>query len=221
MCQLDRLRSRQPKPTSAKSVRKMSAKSITMRPALGVDAEDRQRHQDRVGVVLLDRLLQRRARRRLVVDVLADELDVVADPVEAQDPLIAEIQRLAGHGRSPRDHDRRQDRLLELVRLDLGVKMLIFLIERDEALVLLGPFGQFREVLKPGGLTAAMPGLVNCLISIAGGSGSAGSCMANSKAADDCAMHVPRTNTKPIVVKYDRIVIALSLVGAALKSGQG
>ena len=31
--------------------------------AHGVDAEDRQGHQDRVGVVLLDRLLQRRARR--------------------------------------------------------------------------------------------------------------------------------------------------------------
>ena len=116
--------------------------------ALGADAQDRQGHQDRVGVVLLDRLLQRRARRGGEVDVLADQLEVVADPVERQHPLVAEIQRLAGVGRAPGDHHRRQDRLLELLRLDLGVEMLVLLVERDEALVGLRPLGQLVEVLE-------------------------------------------------------------------------
>ena len=70
------------------------------RRRLGADAEDRQGHQDRVGVILLDRLVQRRARRRGEVDVLADELEVVADPAERQHPLVAEVERLAGVGRS-------------------------------------------------------------------------------------------------------------------------
>ena len=124
-----------PKPTWAKSVRKMSAKSITRPPPRGADAQDRQGHQDRVGVVLLDRLLQGRARRRGEVDVLADELEIVADPAEREHPLVAEIERLAGVGRPAGDHHRRQDRLLELLRLDLGVKVLVLLMERDETLV--------------------------------------------------------------------------------------
>ena len=53
-----------------------------------VDRDDRQRHQDRVGVVLLDRLVERRAAGRLVVDVPPDELDAVADAAEDQHRLV-------------------------------------------------------------------------------------------------------------------------------------
>ena len=74
----------------------MSARSITTALAAGVDAQDRQRHQDRVGIVLLDRLVERRAGRRLVMDVAADELDLVPDALEDKHPLVVEVERLAG-----------------------------------------------------------------------------------------------------------------------------
>ena len=75
-----------------------------------------------------------------------------SDPPEHQHPLVAEIERLPGAGRAPGDHHRRQDRLLELVGLDLGVKVLVFLMERDESLVLLGVLGQLVEILELLGL---------------------------------------------------------------------
>ena len=95
---------------------------------LGVDRQDRQGNEDRVGVVLLDGLIERRAGRGGEVDVLAEELEIVADAAEGEHPFVTEIERRAGAGRSPSDHHRRQDRLLELMGLDLGVKVLIFFV---------------------------------------------------------------------------------------------
>ena len=44
-----------------------------------IERDDRQCHQDRVGVILPDGLVERRAGRCLVVDVAPDELDAIAD----------------------------------------------------------------------------------------------------------------------------------------------
>ena len=63
-----------------------------------VHRDDRQRHQDRVGVVLLDRLVERRAAGRLVVDVAPDELDAVSDSPEDQHHLVV----ADGHARLTR-----------------------------------------------------------------------------------------------------------------------
>jgi len=49
----------------------------------------------------------------------------------------------------PRDHHRRQDRLLELLGLDLGVEVLVLLMQRDEAFVRLRTLDQLVEVLEP------------------------------------------------------------------------
>ena len=111
-----------------------------------VDADDRQGQQHRVEVILLDRPLHRRAGRRLVVDVAPDQMDLVAGPLEDEDPLVAEVQRLPGHPHAARDVDRRQQGLVELVRLDLGVEMLVLPVEREQAVDLLGALGHLVEV---------------------------------------------------------------------------
>ncbi len=115
-------------------------------PAAGVEADDRQGHQDRVGIVLPHRLLDRRAHGRLDVDVLADELDLVAHPMEHDHPLVAEVQRVAGHRQSSGDGDRHQQRRIELERLDLGVEMFILLEQRVKTVVTGRPRRDLGEV---------------------------------------------------------------------------
>ena len=86
-----------------------------------------QRHEHRIGVVLLDRLFQRRAGRGLVEDVAADKLDPVADPAEDQDPVvIANGNARLGHAAG--DRHRRQQRLIELVGSNLGVQVVARLV---------------------------------------------------------------------------------------------
>ncbi len=112
----------------------------------GVDGDDGQGHQDRVGVVELDGFFEGRARGGLVVNVAPDELDPVADALEDQHPLVEQVDRVAGHGESLGDGDRRQHRLLELVRPDLGVEVIVLAIERIESVQLLGVLGDLVEV---------------------------------------------------------------------------
>ena len=70
-----------------------------------------------------------------------------SDPAEHQHPLVAEIEWTTRAGRAASDHDRRQDRLLELVGLDLGVEVLFLLMERDEPIVLLGVLLHFPRTV--------------------------------------------------------------------------
>jgi hypothetical protein len=77
------------------------------------------------------------------VDVPADQLDLVADPVEDQDPLVAEVQRVAGHHQAPGDRDRREDGLFQLKWFDLGEEVVVLLKERVEALMPGGPGDHF------------------------------------------------------------------------------
>src|SRR5262249_34065649 len=64
----------------------------------GVDRVDLQRHQHTVVVGGLDRLRDGRAGLGLEVDVAADEEDAVADALEEDDPLLAEVERVAALG---------------------------------------------------------------------------------------------------------------------------
>ncbi len=117
------------------------------RMAGGVDALNRQGHQDRVVVILLDRLVERCAGGGLVVNVPAQKLNPVADPLEDQNPFVLEVQGLARHGQAARDHDRGEQGLVELVGADLGVKVVVLLMEREQAVVPLRSLGQVVEIL--------------------------------------------------------------------------
>ena len=116
-----------------------------------VDGDDRQGHQDRVGVVLLDRLVQRRARGRLVVDVAADELDAVADAAEDEHHLVVADRACPVMADAPGDRDRHEQRLVELVGPDLGVEVVALLVEGEQPLDLLGPAGHLVEVAELAG----------------------------------------------------------------------
>src|SRR5262249_54928753 len=89
-----------------------------------VQGDDRQGHQDRVGVVLLDRLVERCAEGGLVVDVASNKLDAIADAAKDQDRLIvADGHTSVGHASGNRD--RYQERLVELLGPDLGIQVRI------------------------------------------------------------------------------------------------
>ena len=125
-----------------------------------VHRDDRQRHQDRVGVILLDRLVERRAAGRLVVDVAPDELDAVAHAPEDQHHLVV-ADRDAGRGQAARDRDRHEQRLVELVGPDLGVEVVAGLVQGEQSVDLLGTPGDLVEVaelVRPGPLRPARPG---------------------------------------------------------------
>ena len=89
---------------------------------------DAQRQQDRVGVGRLDGLGGRRAGLGLEVDVAADQVDLVADALEDQHPLLVEVERVAAHAEAAGDGDGAEERLVELVGLDLGVEVVVLLI---------------------------------------------------------------------------------------------
>ena len=117
-----------------------------------IQGDDRQGHEDRVGVILLDGLVQRRARRRLVVDVATDELDPVVDPAEDEHHLVLPGERKARHADTAGDRDRGEDRLVELVGQELGVEMIPLLVEGHESFDLLRAPGHLVEVAeRPGG----------------------------------------------------------------------
>ena len=127
---------------------KMSLKLIRTLLPDGVDALDAQRHQHRVGVGGFDGLGDRRAVLGLEVDVAADQVDLVADAVEEQHPLFVEVERVAAHAEAAGDGDGAEERLVELVRLDLGVEAVVLLVELEEAVVFLGPLDDLIEVLE-------------------------------------------------------------------------
>ena len=118
---------------------KISEKSIKCgATANRIDRDDRQCHQDRVGVVLLDGLVERTAGGRLVVNVAADELDAVADSFEDQDHLVV-ADRVARLGESASDGDGYEQRLVELIGTDLAVKVVAGLVEREQPVDFFGP----------------------------------------------------------------------------------
>ena len=129
-------------------------------PRIGLMRDDRQGHEHRVGVVLLHRLLQRRAGGRLVEDVPADDLDPVADPAEDRAPVVvADGDARLGHAAG--DGHRGQQRLVELVGADLGVQVIARLVEREEALDLLGALGhlvEISEVVRRAAVRPDVPG---------------------------------------------------------------
>ena len=112
----------------------------------GLMRDDPQRHQDRVGVGRLDGLGDRRAGLGLEVDVAADQVDLVADALEEQHPLLVEVERVAAHAAAAGDGDRAEERLVELVRPDLHVEVVVLLIELEEAVEFLGPADERIEV---------------------------------------------------------------------------
>ena len=68
---------------------------------------NRQSQDHRIGIVLLDRLAQRRAVRCFISDIAANDLDVVVDLAKDDDHFVAVGDRLAGSAQAP--GDRRQD----------------------------------------------------------------------------------------------------------------
>ena len=114
-------------------------------PRIGILRDDRQGHEHRVGVVLLHRLVQRRAGGRLVEDVPADDLDPVADAAEDQHAVIvADGDARLGHAAG--DGHRGQQRLVELVGANLGVQVIARLVEREQAVDLLRTSGDLVEI---------------------------------------------------------------------------
>ena len=119
-----------------------------------IERDDWQRHQDRVGIILLDRLIESRASRSLVTDVPTDELDAITGTFEGQDHLIiangmARLRQAARNG-----HGYEQG-LIELVRSDLAVQMVTRFVEGEEAVDLLGTLGDLVEVAEVAGRSAA------------------------------------------------------------------
>ena len=105
LCQVLRLASKLPRPSWAKSVMKMSLRLMSTDCRSGLLDDDAQRQQHRIGVGGLDGLGCRRAALGLEVDVAADEVDLVADALEQQDPLLVEVERVAAHAAAAGDGD--------------------------------------------------------------------------------------------------------------------
>ncbi len=118
------------------------------RVAHQVQRLDLQRHDDRVGVRRFDRFRRGRAGLGLVADVAADQVHAVADAAEDEDPLIIIIQRGPAGAEAAGDGDRGHERLVELLRLDLHVDVVVFLMELEEPVDLAGALDELGEVAK-------------------------------------------------------------------------
>ena len=132
------------------------------RPLHGVEGFNRQRHQHRIGVGGFERPCGRGTRSRRVPHVATHHEHFVADLAEQQHILVAAVERGAPDPGALGDRHRHEERLVELERQDLGVDVVVFLVEREEAVVNLGPFhdgGEVRELLFRGirGRAFALP----------------------------------------------------------------
>ena len=105
-------------PIRPRSVMNRSARSISTRLAVPFFALDRQRHDHAVVVRDLQGVGLRRAFVGLEFDVAADDQHPIGGPAEADDPLVAEIQRVAAqvhHARPAGDRDRQDEFLVVLI----------------------------------------------------------------------------------------------------------
>ena len=75
-------------------------------------------------------------------------MHLVADAAEEQYPLFAEVERVAAHAEAVGDGDGTEERLAELLRLDLGVEPVVLEIEMEEAFILLGAVDDRVEVVE-------------------------------------------------------------------------
>ena len=117
------------------------------RAAHRIQGQNRQRLNDRICIVLLNSLFQLFT-AGFEVDVASDELNAIANPLENQDPFIVRCDRSAGLSQALGDRDRGQKWLVELVRLDLGIEVVILLVKGEQAVVFCRIFGEFREIAK-------------------------------------------------------------------------
>ncbi len=85
------------------------------------------------------------------MDVLANDVNLVADALERDDPLLVAVERPAGliHA-AARQRDRAQVRSIQLKGLDFGVDVFVLLVELEQAFVGLGARDDFVEVIELG-----------------------------------------------------------------------
>ena len=133
-------------------------------PAVLLLALDRQGLEDAVGIRNLHRIGLGRTGLGANVDVAADHQQAIGRPMKTDQPLVAEIQRVAAqihHARAAGDRDRQDHLLVVLGLLDLHEELLFLLVVVQAgtdlpcagALDYLVPFGQRLSASAPGALT--------------------------------------------------------------------
>ena len=122
-------------------------------------ALDRQRHDHAVVVRDFQGVGLRRAFVGLELDVAANHQHAIGGPAEADDPLVAEIERVAAqvhHARPTSDGDRQDEFLVVLILADHHQQLLVGLavIEVEQPVVQLAAFGHLapfgKLLLRPG-----------------------------------------------------------------------
>src|SRR5262249_25584054 len=113
-----------------------------------VDRLDAEGHQDRVGVGRIDGRGFRRTGFGLEADVAANQVDLVIDALEDEDPLLVEVERVSAHAHTLGDGDGAEEGPIELHRLQLGIELVILAVELEEAVIFLGALDKLVEVLE-------------------------------------------------------------------------
>ncbi len=127
-------------------VRKKDIVQINQDTTAGrVVADNGQRHQHRIRVVLLDGFFQGRSLGGFVAQVFTNQLHPVTDALERDDPLLVEIERQPRRGRTASNRHRGKERFVEIAPFQHRIEVLIFFIKIEQAFVLLGPFGHLAE----------------------------------------------------------------------------
>lgn len=80
------------------------------------------------------------------MNVAANQLYPVAHPLEDQHPFIVGCDRRAGLGQTLGNGDRSQKRLVKLLRLDLGIEIVVLLVQHKKAVIFRGVLCQFIKV---------------------------------------------------------------------------
>ena len=117
-----------------------------------IERDDRQRHEHRIGEILLHGPFDGRAGGRLVMDVPLDDLDPVTDPAKDQHAVVvADGDPRLSHASG--DGHRSQQWLVELIGPDLGEEVVArpVLVQREKALDLFRGANDLVEVLKGAG----------------------------------------------------------------------
>ena len=138
-------------PMSARSVMNRSARSISTSCPPSFSLLMRQGLDDAVGVRDFDRVGLRRAGVGPEADVVADDQQAVGGAVEADQPLVAEVERVAAeihHARPAGDGDGQDQFLVVLVLADLHEELLLFLVvvQRKQPFEPLGPLDHLVPV---------------------------------------------------------------------------
>src|SRR5437016_3214444 len=113
-----------------------------------MDALDAQGEQYGIGVGGIDGDSDGRAFLGVEADVATNQVDLVADPVKQQDPLVAEVEGMATHADALGDGNGAEEGPLELMRLDLGVEAIVLAVEFEQTFGELGSPDEFLEVLE-------------------------------------------------------------------------